>query len=143
LLTFQEVNELVFKWYKKLDVHAPVEELLPMIDDSGLEMRFPEATLRSIDDFKDWYRTVTNRFFDEVHTLQLVNIDVRDEDIAYVKVVVNWQAKIWDPPAAKSKWLGFDAYQTWTVKKDPSTNNAVIAFYGVDNLEAMEGSASL
>lgn len=142
MLTFQEVNELVFRWYKKLDVHAPVEEVLPMLITEGLEMKFPEATLKSIDEFKEWYKTVTNKFFDEVHTLQLVNIDVNG-DTAEVKVVVNWQAKIWNPPDAKSKWLGFDAYQTWVVKKEVSTDKAVIAVYAVDNLEPMEGSAVL
>ena len=27
---------------------------------------------------------------------------------ADVKLVVNWQAKVWNPPDAKSKWLGMD-----------------------------------
>ena len=32
-----------------------------------------------------------------------------------MKLVVNWQAKVWNPPDAKSKWLGMDARQTWVV----------------------------
>ena len=142
MLTNLEVNELVFSWYRKLDVHAKVEELLPMLISEGLEMRFPEATLKSMDEFKNWYKTVTHRFFDEVHTLCLVNADIAGE-LATVKIVVNWQAKIWDAPDAKSKWLGFDAYQTWIVKKDEETGKAVIQVYMVDRLDPMEGSASL
>ncbi|TYQ13280.1 UNVERIFIED_CONTAM: SnoaL-like protein [Acetivibrio alkalicellulosi] len=141
-LTQLEVNELVFKWYKKLDIHANVEELLPMVISEGLEMRFPEATLTSIEEFKNWYDVVINKFFDEIHTLSMVNIEI-DEDQAKVKVIVNWQAKVWNPPDAKSKWLGFDAYQTWIVKRDPISKKAVIATYIVDELDPMEGSAQL
>ena len=36
---------------------------------------------------------------------------------ADVKLVVNWQAKVWNPPDAKSKWLGMDARQTWVVAR--------------------------
>jgi len=142
MLTNLEVNELVFKWYRKLDVHVKVEEILPMLISNGLEMRFPEATLNTIEEFKEWYRVVTNRFFDEAHTLCMVNVD-SDQNQATVKIVVNWQAKIWDAPDAKSKWIGFDAYQTWIVKKDPNSGKAVIATYIVDSLQPMEGSASI
>ena len=34
-----------------------------------------------------------------------------------MKLVVNWQAKVWNPPDAKSKWLGMDARQTWVVTR--------------------------
>jgi hypothetical protein len=141
-LTNLEVNELVYHWYKKLDVHAPVEEVIPLLSADNLEMRFPEATLKSIGEFKDWYKRVTHLFFDEIHDMKMLNIEL-EGDMARVKLVVNWQARIWNPPAAKTKWLGFDAIQTWTVKRDSGSGNAVIATYAVDALVPMEGSASL
>jgi hypothetical protein len=141
-LTTLEVNELVYRWYKKLDVHAPVAEVVPLLASENLEMVFPEATLTSIDEFKEWYQRVTHLFFDEVHDLKMLNIDI-EGDTARVKLVVNWQARIWNPPAARTKWLGFDAVQTWIVKRDRKTGNAVIAAYAVDALDPMEGSASL
>lgn len=141
-LTNLEVNELVYTWYKKLDVHAPVEEVLPLLVKKGLVMKFPEATLKSINDFKKWYKVVTNRFFDEIHNMKMLNINI-EADTAIVKLVVNWQAHIWNPPDAKSKWLGFDALQTWIVKREEDSGNAVIATYIVDKLDEMEGSAAL
>lgn len=141
-LTNLEVNILVYDWYKKLDVHASVEEVLPLLISEGLEMHFPEATLRSIKDFRIWYEDVTNKFFDEIHDMKMLNIDINGET-ATVKLVVNWQAHTWTPPAAKSKWLGFDAHQTLTIKRDQKTKEAVIATYIVDALDPMEGSASL
>jgi hypothetical protein len=141
-LTQLEVNQLVYSWYKKLDVHAPVEEVLPLLAGDNLEMKFPEATLRSINEFIEWYKNVTHLFFDEIHQMKMLNIDLQG-DTATVKLVVNWQAHIWTPPAAKSKWLGFDALQTWIIKRDKKTGRAVIATYIVDKLDPMEGSASL
>ena len=64
-------------------------------------------------------------------------------ETAAVKLVVNWQAHVWNPPAAKSKWLGFDALQTWMVTRDKKTGKAAIAAYVVDKLDPMEGSALL
>jgi SnoaL-like domain len=140
-LTDQEIDQLARKWYRALDVHVPVEELLPMLTPDGLTMVFPEATLHGIEEFKGWYKTVTNRFFDEVHEVKEVDSTLHG-DHSDVKVVVNWQAKIWDPPEAKSKWLGFDAYQTWVVTRAAS-GEVVITKYVVDSLKPMEGSAAL
>jgi hypothetical protein len=137
----QEVDKLARDWYRALDVHVPVEELIPMLSPSGLKMVFPEGTLEGIDGFRGWYHDVTHKFFDEVHTVNTVDSHAHG-DHADVKVVVNWQAKVWNPPDAKSKWLGFDAYQTWKVTRAPS-GDVVILTYVVDELKPMEGSASL
>jgi hypothetical protein len=141
-LTEEEVRQFVIDWYRKLDVHVPLEEVLPLLASDDLEMRFPEGTYHSLDEFKEWYRAVTHRFFDEVHELKALSISL-EGDRAPLTLVVNWQAHIWNPPAAKSEWLGFDAAQTWVVKRSPVTQRPVIAFYGVDSLTPMEGSASL
>lgn len=140
--TEEETRQLVEDWYRALDVHAPVEEVLPMLAEEGLEMTFPEGTMRGLDQFRDWYDKVTHRFFDEVHTMKQLDVVV-GADRADVKLVVNWQARIWDPPAPNSVWLGFDAEQTWVVKRSPQSQRAVIVNYVVDALEPMPGSASL
>jgi hypothetical protein len=141
-LTEVEARQLVDNWYAKLDVHAPVEELYPMLADEGLEMRFPEATLHGQSEFKTWYEGVTRKFFDEVHTLKDVNVKLSPER-ASVQLVVNWQAHIWNPPAPKSQWIGFDAAQRWVVTRSPKTQRPVIAIYIVDALTPMPGSPNL
>jgi hypothetical protein len=141
-LTKAEIEELADRWYKALDVHAPLEELLAMLEDDRLEMVFPEGTSRGHAGFTDWYERVTRIFFDEVHTLTKVEPAI-DGGKAEVDVVVNWQAKVWNPPAPKSEWLGFDAYQTWVVERSPESGRPVIVRYVVDRLDPMEGSASL
>lgn len=137
-----EVRQLVDDWYAKLDVHAPVEEFLPLLADEGLVMQFPEATLRDKQAFIDWYTGVTHKFFDEVHVMKELFI-ASDEDTATVQLVVNWQAHIWNPPAAKSQWLGFDAKQRWTIQASSQTRKPVIVSYIVQTLTPMPGSPAL
>jgi len=134
------VKKLVDDWYLALDVHAPVEELVPLLASSGLEMYWPEGPTFGVDEFKGWYDRVTKTFFDEVHTMKELVITPRGDE-ADVKLVVNWQARIWNPPDAKSKWLGMDARQSWVVRAEDG--RAVIQKYVVDGLDPMEGSASL
>ncbi len=140
--TEQAVRAMVADWYVALDRHVDLDEALRYLVDDGLEMRFPEATARGHAGFADWYKAVTNRFFDEVHTVTSVEFTDLSETRATVKVVVNWQATIWNPPAPKSVWLGFDAYQTWEVVPG-ADGSPLIKTYTVDALQPMPGSASL
>ncbi|MFI5531470.1 nuclear transport factor 2 family protein [Kitasatospora sp. NPDC051853] len=141
-LTETAIKTMVADWYRALDQHVPLETALTYLVDEGLEMRFPETTSRGHAGFADWYKAVTNRFFDEVHTVTSTEVSNLTETSADVKVVVNWQAKIWDAPGPKSAWLGFDAYQTWVVSVGPD-GAPQIKTYIVDSLDPMPGSASL
>lgn len=141
-LTKAEVQTLAANWYKKLDVHAPLVELLPMLSNQDLEMRFPEAALRGIVDFEGWYEGVIRIFFDEVHTLKQVAVELTGDE-AQVQVVVHWEASTWKPPAAKSSRIKLDAYQTWTVRRSPESGKPVIAVYTVDRLDYESDSARL
>ena len=64
---------------------------------------------------------------------------VIDGDKADVKLVVNWQARTWDPPAGYSGWEGVYAHQTWLVERNGDTGKAAISRYSVDRFEPMEG----
>lgn len=141
-LTADEIKKFAADWYRKLDVHAPMIELLPMLADEDLEMKFPEATLRGQASFESWYQGVVRIFFDEVHNVKEVTSEIKD-DHADVKVVVAWEASVWKPPAAKSERIVLDAYQTWVVKRSKETGKPIIVTYIVDELKYAEGSAKL
>lgn len=138
----ETIRKFAVDWYVALDRHDPLEDVLPMLVDNGLEMRFPETTARGHDGFAKWYDVVINRFFDEEHEVTKVDATITG-DSALVTVIVNWQAKIWDPPAAKSTWLGFDADQTWVVVPGDARSDIKIRTYIVNALTPMPGSASL
>jgi len=141
-LTEAAIATMVADWYSALDRHDDLDRVLPYLVDDGLEMRFPETSARGHAGFADWYKAVTNRFFDEVHVPTSVAVTNLTAERAEVAVVVNWQARIWNPPAAKSQWLGFDADQTWEVVAG-TDGVPRIATYVVNALTPMPGSAPL
>ena len=141
-LSESEIRDLAEVWYRKLDVHAPLVEVLPMLAEDDLEMVFPEATLQGLAGFEGWFERVIRIFFDEVHKLKEVSVTLKG-DTADVHVVVEWQASVWNPPAAYSARIMCDADQSWVVKRSPKTGKAVITRYVVNSLSYHEGSAKL
>lgn len=139
-LTELEVKYLVYYWFKKLTDHAPVEDLIAMLNEKSLEMRFPEATLISINDFKDWYKTVIYKFFDQVHELKMLDI-VIDNNQALVHLIVNWQARNWQAPQGYSEWQSVYAHQKWLVDKN-AQGQLVITKYIVEKFDPMYQSAA-
>ena len=105
-------------------------------------MQFPEGTVRGVEEFRAWYEGVIRLFFDELHTVTRVGIVWRD-DRCLVDVVVNWQARRWNPPAPRSEWIGFDAYQRWELIASPASGRPVVFRYIVDELRPMPGSPPL
>jgi SnoaL-like domain len=140
-LTEVAVRQFVQEWYEALDRHDPIDDMLPYLASNGLVLRFPDATVRSHDDFRDWYEDVTSRFFDEVHELRKVEVRMVSPVHADLSTVVNWQARAWQPPAARSSWLGFETYRTCSVVLQAGAVR--IRRYGVDDMAPMPGSASL
>src|SRR5436305_14036165 len=106
-LTEDEVKRFMERWYLELlDTHAPADDLAACVADDA-EMRFPEVTVYGVDAFRDWYDRIVTTFFDEVHTITRNDATVAaDGQSAEVKVDVNWQAKVWIPPQAKSQRIG-------------------------------------
>lgn len=141
-LTEVDIRDLVTTWYHKLDVHAPLEELTPLLIEDGLRMVFPEMTAEGLAGIKQWYERVVNIFFDEVHTVKDIKFTPKT-DRTEVKVIVKWEASRWNPPTAHSERIICDAYQTWEVVRSPVSNKPVILTYIVDSLEYYDGSVKL
>ena len=147
-LSNEEIRAFAAEWYRKLDEHVPVDEIVPMIAERDPEFHLPETVLRSRDDFRRWYAGggdlpgVVNIFFDEQHTLSRIDAS-RVDGHSRVAVVVNWQARRWKPPAPRSQWIGFDVYQTWEIVRSAATGRPVIVRYVVDDWRRMPGSPTL
>ena len=140
-LTAAAISDFAVAWYQALDRHDDINDVFKLLVDDGLVMNFPEGTSKGHEGFREWYDAVTTRFFDEVHTVREVKPISLTAKEAEVSVVVNWQAKMHEGQTAKSSWLGFDAYQTWTVVA--GANGPQVKVYTVDKLDPMPGSASL
>ena len=137
-----EITRFTKDWYRKLDVHAPMVDILPMLAARGLKMKFPEATLRGQAAFESWYQGVIRIFFDEVHKVTSVKSKIEGSR-ADVKIVVRWEASRWNPPAAESDRIVLDAYQTWKVRRSKATGGLEVTEYIVDRIKYSKGSARL
>ena len=141
--TEAELQEFAADWYRKLDVHEPLEAYKPLLADEELEMVFPEVTVKGFEGFAGWYDKVINIFFDEVHTVKEVKISSDSPEKTEIKVVVKWEASVWKPPAPNSERIVLDAFQTWIVKRSPDTGKPIVVTYIVDELKYYPGSAEL
>jgi SnoaL-like domain len=137
-LTNGEVQELVYTWFRNVTDKVALEEMQALLSSDELEMRFPEATIRNYEDFRRWYEGVTNLYFDQMHDLKLLAVDL-DGMRARVTLVVNWQARTWKPPASHSEWRGFNVHQAWTVKRDAGSSRPVICGYYVGKFDPLHG----
>lgn len=139
-LTKEAIKDFAVEWYKLLDVHAPQVDFLPLLANEELEMVFPEATVKGHAGFEGWFQRVIRIFFDEVHLVKEVTSEIEGNK-ANVKVVVQWEASVWNAPEAYSKRIKLDAFQTWEMKL--SDGMPVITKYIVDEIKYHEGSATL
>ena len=143
-LTEAEVRKLADDWYRGLDEHVPMVDLLPMLVSEGLTQKWPEVTVTNLAGFEEWYQRVIRIFFDEVHTLKQFNTTISsDGSKADIKLIVYWEASTWNPGDRRSRRLMMDAYQTWEVVRSPQTGKAAIKTILVDKIEEKPGSASL
>ena len=137
IITEQQIRDFVTAWYLALDQHAPIEQCATLVADD-VEMIFPEKTLHGKSDFLAWciggkYSDgeaapgVFNIFFDENHNVVSVTpTSGLTSGKITLRVVVAWQASIFNPPTAKSRRVSLDAIQDWTVRA--SNKNA----YGLE-----------
>ncbi|MFC0547846.1 nuclear transport factor 2 family protein [Kutzneria chonburiensis] len=126
----RDVATFVQQWYDLLSDHEPVERLLPMVADDGLEMAFPERTLRGHADFRDWYVAVGEAFSDQTHTVELLS-STDNGDTIDIAVTVVWEATN-NADDSRSK---FRVNQTWQLVK--TATGPVISTYAVGDLVAI------
>jgi hypothetical protein len=135
-----QLQAMAKEWYRLLDVHAPMLDLMPMLARNGLSMVFPEATLHGQSEFEGWYQGVIRIFFDEVHEVRSAAVHYEGGQ-ALMDIVVHWEASVWKAPARHSARISLEAYQRWVVELEGDV--PVIKSYIVDRLEYHEGSARL
>jgi hypothetical protein len=141
--TSDEVSALAAAWYTQWDAHAPAEEFRPLLDVDRVTIRHPGSDLTGWDGFLRWYTTATHTCFNETHTVKEVRILSASGDKTVARVVVNWQASRWRPPAARSERIVVDATHTWTLTRSAATGKPVLQSYSLDGVHYAEGSARL
>lgn len=135
MLSQAEIDSFVRTWFQGLNEHIDVERMLPLVADDGLEMVFPEQTLRSHADFRAWYAAVGHAFTDQDHDVEAVTSRAQ-EDGTTLDVTVVWRAV----QTADGASLAMRAQQTWFLDRAPATGAPRIVTYRVHSLDDMERS---
>ncbi|OHU28265.1 hypothetical protein BKG77_01615 [Mycobacteroides chelonae] len=134
-----QIREFVDRWFSLLSAHAPVGELTACLAATGLEMIFPERTLRSIDDFTSWYAAVGEAFADQDHDVERIEIQHRpDENLYRLGVSVVWRAT----NVADGKLIAQRATQAWVLQYDKASGEPRIQKYYVVKLIDLETGTS-
>ncbi|APU13585.1 MULTISPECIES: hypothetical protein [Actinoalloteichus] len=142
VLTDTAVRRLVHDWFEARDRHDHVDNLLRLLTGAGLVLHFPQHTLRSHDDVRSWYEDeILSTYFDEVHEIADIGVQLTSPLHAEVSIRVNWQSRVWRSPKASSTWLGFDSLEHWSVVLQDGMPR--IRTYTVRDFTPMPGSASL
>jgi hypothetical protein len=138
------IKKFVAAWYYALDIHAPAKDCEAFLVDQGLELAFPEKTMRTYGEFEEWLDVIYRTFFDELHNVVSVEIKNVTATSADLDVVVAWQASWFTPPDAKSKRTSMNAFQRWVIQtSDKNPHGLVIAKYFVDRFDYAPGFAQL
>jgi hypothetical protein len=124
----RSTERFVGEWFDLLSAHAPVEKLLPMVSGGDLEMVFPERTLRSLEDFRDWYRVVGETYSSQVHVVEALD-STRSGDGQDLAVTVVWKAV----QRADASRVAVRARQSWHLANSGS-GRSVITRYRVESM---------
>ena len=73
-LSQEAVHAMAVEWYGGLDRHVPEPQLVKLLVEEGLEQKWPEIHVQSLDDFDTWYQGALGLFFDELHTIKELTV---------------------------------------------------------------------
>ena len=108
-----EIKSFVYKWFSLFDRNAPTDEFIARTVDQGLEMAFPERTLRSHNDFRDWYGGILENIKKASHDVSDLQVTQESPTQFAVSLRVHWQAT-----TATGEELSMHVRQEWTVIDD-------------------------
>jgi hypothetical protein len=124
-LTKQEVEQLILTFWKMQEEKAHLVDLIE-ITSPDLEISMGEFVWRGYKELEDHQMGSKAQFFGEEAT---------------VKSEVQWNARRWTFPAAKSEEIKAIYSHTWRVRRSPETGKAVVVLNHVDHMRYVEGFA--
>lgn len=128
------IRDFVERWFALLSAHGPVAELIPYLSTGDLEMTFPERTLRSTADFREWYAAVGAAFTDQNHRLQQLEISA-EGDLIQLGIVVIWTAV----DTSDRSRIAKQATQAWVLHDDRNGGRLYIQKYFVVRMIDAQG----
>lgn len=110
-----QIKSFVYYWFSLHDLHANINKSYALLDKDNLFMKFPEITVRNLEDYKKWYDGVGANIKSNLHYVKTLEVTFTEANKYRVNVLVNWQAIDKD-----GKFINMDATQEWSLVDPPS-----------------------
>lgn len=138
-LSEEEVRNVILKWGRLFDEHAPIADFLPLVAEEGFEIRFRDQVWRGLQGLEE-HKEVKRQFFDEKHIYQSIEVTLL-EDRAEVAEVMIWEASHWQAPAPRSERIIGTFHHDWVFIRSPRTGLPVILTHEAVSVEWKPGFA--
>jgi hypothetical protein len=136
-LTEQEVEQLILTFWKMQEGKARVVELME-VTAPDLEISMGEFAWHGYKGLEDHQMGSKAQFFDQKFEPRSISVEVSGVE-AKVKSEVQWNARHWTSPAAKSQEVRAIYNHTWIVRRSPDTGKPVVVLNHVDHMRYVEG----
>lgn len=121
-----QIRSFVYYWYGLHDKHVAIEKSYELLNESNLEMIFPEITVHNFSDYKKWYDGVGKNILSNQHIVKKIDISMLPNHQYKLNVTVNWQAI-----DKNHKFINIDANQQWLLVDGQSESHPYIQKYKV------------
>jgi hypothetical protein len=136
-LTEEEVKQLILTFWKMQEEKAHLVDLME-ITTPDIEISMGEFAWRGYRQLEDHQTGSKAQFFDQHFEPKSISVELSGNE-ATVKSEVQWNARRWTLPAAKSEEIRAIYSHTWKVRRSPESGRAVVALNHVDHMRYVEG----
>ena len=138
-LTEHEVEQLILTFWKMEEEKAHLVDLME-VTSADIEISMGEFAWRGYRELEDHQMGSKAQYFDQHFEPKSISVELSGDE-ATVKSEVQWNARRWTFPAAKSEEIRAVYSHTWKVRRSPDTGKAVVALNHVDHMRYVAGFA--
>jgi hypothetical protein len=136
-LTEEEVKQLILSFWKMQEEKAHLVDLMELTA-PDLEISMGEFAWHGYRGLEDHQMGSKDQFFDQHFEPRSISVELSGDE-ASVKTEVEWTARHWSFPAAKSQEIKATYSHTWKVRRLADTGKAVVVLNHVDHMRYVEG----
>jgi hypothetical protein len=136
-LTEEEVKQLVLTFWKMQEEKAHLVDLME-VTAPDLEISMGEFAWHGYRGLEDHQMGSKDQFFDQHFEPIGISVELSGGE-ATVSSEVQWNARHWTFPAAKSQEIKAIYTHTWKVRRSPDTGKPVVVLNHVDHMSYVEG----
>jgi hypothetical protein len=136
-LTEEEVKQLILTFWKMQEEKAHLVDLMK-VTAPDLEISMGEFAWHGYRGLEDHQMGSKAQFFDQHFEPRRISVEL-SRGGAIVKSEVQWNARHWTFPAAKSQEIRAIYSHAWKARRSSDTGKAVVVLNHVDHMRYVEG----